>query len=105
MPSPIYITQTQEEDPTFWVKQVNDFKLNITLPTTLTLPTHRSTTSPILQNSRPTTFIPTFSSILTTNLLLAPSKCLPDVVGSTFSTIVGDVTPSTNRWECYHAKY
>ena len=105
MPSPVYITQTQDEEQTILVKQVKDLKLSTTLPTTLTLPTHRSTTSPSLQNSRPTSFIPTFTSAVTSNSLLAPSKCLPDVVGSTFSTNVGDATPSTNRWECYHAKY
>ena len=105
MPSPVYITQTQDEEQTILVKQVKDLKLSTILPTTLTLPTHRSTTSPSLQNSRPTSFVPTFSSAVTSNLLLAPSKCLPDVVGSTFSTNVGDATLSTNQWECYHAKY
>ena len=104
MSSPVYITQTQEEDQTFLLKQVNDLNLNTNLPTTLTLPTLRPTPSPTPPPSTPATFIPTFSSTLTTDLVLAPSRCLPDVVGSTFSTISGVATPSTNQWECYHAK-
>ena len=84
MPSPVYITQTQEEDQTFLLKQVNDLNLNTTLPTTLTLPTLRPTPSPTPPPSTPATFIPTLSSTLTTGLVLPPSRCLPDVIGPTF---------------------
>ena len=81
MPSPVYITQTQEEDQTFLLKQINDLKLNTNLPTTLTLPTLKPTPSPTPPPSTPATFISTFSSKSTTGLVLPPSKCLPDVVG------------------------
>ena len=106
MPLLDYITQTQEEDQTLLLKQINDLKLNTKLPGTGTLstPTHTQSPTPTPTPSPTVTFILTFSSSLTTGLVLSSSNCLPDTVGSTFSTVSGVATPSTNQWDCYCAQ-
>ena len=99
MPTPVYITQTQEDDHSLLSDQIFDMKLNTTPPTPTPTPT--STFSP--------TPIPAFKSkpapLHNTGLLLSTSNYLPEAVGSTFLTIPDGATPAPGVWDRYSAQY
>ena len=97
MPSPVYITQTQEDNHSLLSEQIYNMELNTTPPTPTATPTPTPTPTPAFK-SKPT-------SLHNTGLLLSTPNYLPEAVGSTFLTISGGATPSPNVWDCYSAQY
>ena len=98
MPTPVYITQTQEVDHSSLLEQILDLNLNNTISTYPSLVATASTNS--------------MTPYSNTFLAFTPANYSPDTVGSTSVTITNGVQsmvqmtlPMTEERDCYHAQY